>query len=261
MELTGLKYEKKGPVGIVSFNRPETLNAMDTNTVDEMKWVLGEIDKDTDIRCVILTGAGAKSFSAGGDINEEADKDVLSSYEFAKNGAMLLEMMERFRVPIIAAINGYALGGGLEFAIACDIRIASEKAKLGSPEITLGVYPGWGGTQRLPRIVGMSKAKLIMFTGGMYSAQESLEMGLVDKVVPPESLMDECMALAEKISAQPPLAINYIKSVVYDGMQCDLQRALQLEAAMFAHLYFTDDMREAYTAYLEKRPPKPYTGR
>ena len=146
-------------------------------------------------------------------------------------------------------------------SIACDIRIAADDAKLGSPEIDLGVYPGWGGTQRLPRIVGMSKAREIMYTGDRYTARQALEMGLVDRVVPADRLMDEALALAEKIASKAPMAIRYIKTSIYEGMQCDLQRALQMESALFAHLYATKDTKEAYAAYLEKRPPKGFIGR
>ena len=261
MELKGLLYEKRGRVGIVSFYRPEVLNAMNTETVVEMKKVFSAMDEDPDIRCVILTGHGDRAFCAGGDIHEEAEKDVIAAYEFVRNGGELLEKIERFKAPVIAVINGYCLGGGVEFAIACDIRIAADNAKIGSPEIDLGVYPGWGGTQRLPRIVGMSRAREIMYTGEKFTAQRALEIGLVDHVVPAASLMDEAMALAEKIASKAPMAIRYIKTSVYDGMQCDLQRALQMEAALFAHLYSTKDTKEAYAAYLEKRPHKDYIGR
>lgn len=261
MELHGLLYEKRGRIGVISFHRPEVLNAMNTETVIEMKKVFSEMDEDPDIRCVILTGHGDRAFCAGGDIHEEAEKDVIAAYEFVRNGGELLEKIERFKAPVIAAINGYCLGGGVEFAIACDIRIAADNAKLGSPEINLGVYPGWGGTQRLPRIVGLSKAREIMYTGDKYTAQQALEMGLVDRVVPAASLMDEAMALAEKIASKAPMAIRYIKTSIYDGMQCDLQRALQMESALFAHLYSTQDTKEAYAAYLEKRPHKEYIGR
>ena len=261
MELRGLLYEKRGRVGIISFHRPEVLNAMNTETVIEMKKVFAAMDEDSDIRCVILTGHGEKAFCAGGDIHEEAEKDVIAAYEFVRTGGELLEKIERFKAPVIAAINGYCLGGGVEFAIACDIRIAADDAKLGSPEIDLGVYPGWGGTQRLPRIVGMSKAREIMYTGDRYTARQALEMGLVDRVVPADRLMDEALALAEKIASKAPMAIRYIKTSIYDGMQCDLQRALQMESALFAHLYATKDTKEAYAAYLEKRPPKGFIGR
>ena len=258
--LNGLLYEKRGRVGIVSFHRPQVLNAMNPQTVVEMKRVFSHMDQDPDIRCVILTGEG-RAFCAGGDINEEAEKDVLAAYEFVRNGGELLEQIERFKAPVIAAINGYCLGGGLEFAIACDIRIAAGNAKLGSPEINLGVYPGWGGTQRLPRIVGMGRAREIMYTGEKFTAAKALEIGLVERVVPAERLMEEAMALARQIADQAPLAIRYIKTSVYDGMQCDLQRALQMEAALFAHLYSSQDTREAYAAFLEKRPHKDYIGR
>ena len=261
IEFKGLLYEKRGRVGIISFHRPDVLNAMNTDTVNEMKKIFAMMDEDPDIRCVILTGAGDRAFCAGGDIQEEVNKDVISGYEFVRNGGELLETMERFKAPVIAAINGYCLGGGLEFAIACDIRIAADDAKLGSPEINLGVYPGWGGTQRLLRIVGASKAREIIYTGDKYTAQEALAMGLVERVVPKEKLMEEAMALAEKIASKAPMAIRYIKTCIYDGAQCDLQRALQIESALFAHLYFTEDTKEAYAAFLEKRPHKDYIGR
>lgn len=260
-EYGGLLYEKLGQISIISFNRPKYLNAMNSESNVEMQNIFNQMAEDPDVRCVILTGEGQKSFCAGGDINEEAENDVLSAYEFVRLGASLLETIERFKAPVIAAINGYCLGGGLEFAAACDIRVAADTAKLGSPEINLGVFPGWGGTQRLPRIVGLSKAREIIYTGDKYTATQALEMGLVDRVVPADRLMDEAMALAKKIAAKPPLAIRYIKTSIYDGMQCDLQRALQIESALFAHLYSSQDMKEAYSAYLEKRPAKEFIGR
>lgn len=261
MEYKGLLYEKRGHIGIISFHRPEVLNAMNTDTVLEMGKIFAAMDQDPDIRCVILTGEGERAFCAGGDINEEAEKDVLSAYEFVRTGAVLLETIERFKAPVIAAINGYCLGGGVEFAIACDMRIAADNAKIGSPEINLGVFPGWGGTQRLLRIVGSSKAREIIYTGDKYTATQALGMGLVDRVVPADRLMDEAMALAEKISSKAPLAIRYIKTAIYDGAQCDLQRALQMESALFAHLYTTKDREEAYAAYFEKRALREFIGR
>jgi len=260
MELKGLLYEKRGHIGMISFHRPEALNAMNSNTIAEMLKVFAAMKDDPDIRCVILTGSG-RAFCAGGDIREEVEKDVISAYEFVRNGAVILETMERFKAPVIAAINGYCLGGGLEFAIACDIRIAADNARLGSPEVNLGVFPGWGGSQRLPRIVGMAKAREIMYTGDHYTAQQAKEMGLVEQVVSADQLMDTALNLAEKIASKPPMAIRYIKTSVYDGMQCDLQRALQMESALLAHLYATEDMKEAYAASLEKRPHKDYIGR
>lgn len=257
--MSNLIYYKENNIGVIKFNRPKVLNSVDTPTVDEFSNLLDEWSEDQDLRCVILTGEG-RAFCCGGDINEEATKNVLSAYIFVRNGAMLLEKMERYSVPIIAAINGYCLGGGGEFALACDIRIAADNAQIGFPEINLGVYPGWGGTQRLPRVVGMSKAREMIFTGDKYSAEECLRIGLVDKVVKAEKLMDEAMELASKIASKPPLAIKYARTAIYDGIQCDLQRGLQIEAGLFAQLYCTEDMKEAYAAYLEKRPSRGYKG-
>ena len=261
MEYSNLLYEKRGNIGIVSFNRPKFLNAMNSATNLEIKDVFEKMDADEDIRCVILTGAGDRAFCAGADINEEAENGVLEAYAFVRLGAKIMEAIEKFRTPVIAAVNGYCLGGGVEFALACDIRIAAENAKFASPEVTLGVFPGWGGSQRLPRTIGLSKAKEFMFTGDKYTAAEALEMGLVDRVVPAADLMTEALALAEKIASRPPMAIRYIKTAVYDGMQCDLERALQIESALFSHLYATQDTKEAYAAFLEKRPAKPFIGR
>lgn len=258
--MNGLLYEKRGHVGVIKFNRPRVLNAMDTETTGEFSCILSEIEADGNVRCVVLTGEG-RAFCAGGDIDEESGKDVRAAFEFAMMGDRLLERMERLRVPIIAAINGYALGGGLEFALACDIRIAAETARLGSPEVSLGTFPGWGGTQRLPRTVGLSKAKELMMTCDSVDAGEALRIGLVDRVVRAESLMDEALKMAEKIADSPPLAVKYVKLSVNEGSQCDLTRAIQLEANIFAQLYATEDLREAYDAYLEKRPHKPYQGK
>lgn len=261
MELKNLIYEKKGFVGIVKFNRPKQLNAIDSDTVMEIIDLFDVMGRDDDIRCVVLTGEGERAFSAGGDIQEEAEKTLLTAYDFIRLGTEALASVENFRAPVIAAINGYCLGGGTEFALCCDMRIAADNAKLGSPEITLGLLPGWGGSQRLPRLIGMSKAKEFMFTGDKYKAQQALEMGLVDKVVPAADLLEEACALAEKIASRPPMAVQYIKTLVNDGMQCDLQRALKMEGAMAAHLFETQDNKEACAAFLEKRPHKDFIGR
>lgn len=262
--MSGILYETRevGPgskIGIITFNRPKVLNAMNTETVNEFAALLPEIDKDKSVRCLILTGAG-RAFCAGGDIQEEVTKNAITGYAFGRNCDELLEKVERFRTPIIAAVNGYALGGGLEFALACDIRIASKKAFLGSPEITLAVIPGWGGTQRLPRLVGPSKAKQIMFTGEKVSAEECYRIGLVDELVEPEELMDKAIAMATAIAKWGPLAMQYLKTVIMEGMQCDQERGILYECAMFGHLYDTKDAKEAMNAFLEKRPARPFTG-
>ena len=261
--MNGIKYEitgKDNHVGIITLNRPKALNAMNTETVNELRELLKEIDNDKNIRCLIITGEG-RAFCAGGDINEESQTTVITGYQFSRNCMEVLDTMESFREPIIGAINGYALGGGLEFALACDIRIASKTAKLGSPEITLAVIPGWGGTQRLPRLIAPSKAKQLMFTGDSITAEEAYRIGLVDEVSEPEELMNDAIKMAEKIAHWGPLAMTRLKIAVNDGLQCDLQRGLQIEAALFAQLYGTEDQQEAMHAFLEKREPKPFVGR
>lgn len=261
--MNGLKYAVTGEnknIGVITLNRPEALNAMNTETVNELRDLLKEISDDETIRCLILTGEG-RAFCSGGDINEESEKNVITGYEFARNCDEVLDTIEHFRVPVIAAINGYALGGGLEFALACDIRIASKKAFLGSPEISLAVIPGWGGTQRFPRLVGASKAKQLMFTGDKISAEEAYRIGLVDELAEPDALMKDAMTMAEKIAHWGPLAMKYLKIAVTDGMECDLQRGIQIESALFAQLYGTEDQQEAMYAFLEKRPAKPFVGR
>ena len=261
MIMKGLKYDVVGQeknVGLIIIDRPKALNALNTETVDELRELLREIDQDESIRCLILTGEG-RAFCSGGDINEESEKNVITGYEFSRNCMEVLDYMEHFRTPIIGAINGYALGGGLELALACDIRIASKTAKLGSPEITLAVIPGWGGTQRLPRLIPLSKAKQLMFTGDSISAEEAHRIGLVDEVSEPDELMTDALRMAEKIAHWGPLAMKYL--AVNEGLQCDLQRGLQIEAALFAQLYGTQDQQEAMHAFLEKRPPKPFVGK
>ena len=261
--MRGLKYEVIGAnssVGLITFNRPEALNAINTETINEFRALLDEINRDERIRCVILTGSG-RAFSAGGDINEESQTTVISGYQFSRNCAEVLDTIEHFRTPVIAAINGYALGGGLEFALACDIRIASTSAFLGSPEITLAVIPGWGGTQRLPRLIAPSKAKQLMFTGDKISSEEAYRIGLVDELAAPDALMVTALEMAEKIAQWGPLAMKYLKIAVTDGLQCDLERGTQIESALFAQLYGTEDQKEAMHAFLEKRKPKPFVGK
>lgn len=261
MELTKTLYEKQGQVGVIKFNRPEVLNAIDDGVLEELAAIFTEMDVDPDIRCVVITGEGPKAFSAGGDIAEESKKGCLEGYHFIRGFTKVSELMEGFKAPIIAAINGYCLGGGVEIALACDIRMAADNAKLGSPEVSLGLLPGAGGTQRLPRTIGMSQAKLWMFTGDKYTAQRCLELGAVDLVVPADRLMEEAMALAEKLASRAPLSIRYIKTLVQQGMQTDLQRAQQMEAAMAAHLFTTQDKKEACDAFLEKRPRRDFIGK
>lgn len=261
MEFTKIIYEKLGKVGVIKLNRPEVLNAIDDDVLQELAVAFEEMDRDDDIRCVVLASTVPKAFSAGGDIAEEYKKGCLEGFHFIKGFTRVSTLMEQFKAPVIAAINGYCLGGGVEIALACDIRIAADNAKFGSPEVSLGLLPGAGGTQRLPRTIGMSQAKLWMFTGDRYTAQRCLELGLVDIVTPAETLMEEAVALAEKLASRAPLSIRYIKTLVNEGMQTDLQRAQQIEASMASHLFTTQDKAEACRAFLEKRPCGEFVGK
>lgn len=261
MNLEKTLYEKRGRVGIVKLNRPSVLNAIDDQLLAELAEIFIEMGRDPDIRCVILTGEGRKAFSAGGDIAAELSKNVLQGYDFVLGFTRLSNLIEGFKAPVIAAINGYCLGGGVEIAITCDIRMAADNAKLGSPEVELGLIPGAGGTQRLARLMGESRAKLWMLSADKYTAQQCLDLGVVDIVVPADRLMEEAMTLAEKLAAKAPLAVQYIKSLVHEGLQTDLQRALKMEGGMAAHLFSTQDKKEACTAFLEKRPHKEFVGK
>ena len=261
MDYKNIIVEKKGYVGIIKFNRPEVLNALNGAILDELVALLGEWEKE-DIRAVVLAGDTCKkAFSAGGDISEESKKGAIEGYEFIQAFTRATDAIEHFKAPVIAAIHGYCLGGGVEIALACDVRIASDTAKLGSPELGLGLLPGAGGTQRLTRVMGLSRARMWIYSCDKYKADRCLELGVVDMVVPADQLMDEAIALAEKYAAQAPMAIKYAKILTYEGMQTDLQRALRMEAGMAAHLFDTEDKKEACLAFLEKRERKPFVGK
>lgn len=261
MEYNNILFEKQGYVGIIRLNRPKVLNALDGAILEELASIFSEWEKDDDIRAVVLAGDPCpKAFSAGGDISEESKKGAIEGYEFIQKFNKVTEAIEHFKAPVIAAIHGYCLGGGVEIALACDVRIAADTAKLGSPELSLGLLPGAGGTQRLTRVMGLSKARMWIYSCDKYTAQQCAELGVVDIVVPAEQLMKEAMALANKYAAQAPMAIRYAKVLTYEGMQTDLQRALKMEASMAAHLFDTKDKKEACMAFLEKRERKPYVG-
>ena len=255
MELHGLIYEKKGRVGVIYLNRPERLNAIDTPTQEALVDLVDEINTDTEIGCVVLTGVG-RAFCSGGDISEESEKTVISGYEFSILGHAMTNALATCKLPVIAAINGYALGGGLEYALACDFRYAASTAKIGAPESNLGVIPGAGGTQRLSRLVGVTKAKEMIYTGRKYTAEQCLEMGLVDRVCEPEKLMDEAMAFAEEIASRAPISIRIAKFAIDRGIDMDLASSLDLEAALYGLIHSTRDAKEGLNAFLEKRAPK-----
>lgn len=241
-------------IAVVTINHPP-VNALDQKTVAELGQVIDELEKKPEARIIILTGAGEKAFIAGGDITVFPGLNRVTAEQFALSIQSTLSKMEESRKVVICAINGLALGGGCEVAMACDIRIASEKAKLSQPEVNLGVMPGAGGTQRLPRLVGRGKAMELVFTTDMISAEEAKAIGLVNRVVPAESLLEEAKKMAKKILTKGPVAIAMAKRAIHEGLEMTLKEGLKLEAKLFGELFETSDMREGVKAFLEKRTP------
>jgi enoyl-CoA hydratase len=251
--LENLLYEKKGGIAYVTVNRPAVRNALNAQTVRELKTVFDQAKNDDEIHVVILTGAGDKAFVAGADINELAVQTPASGKEYALAGQSVFDDIEQLGKPVIAAVNGYALGGGCELAMACTFRIASESAMLGQPEVKLGIVPGYGGTQRLPRLVGKGRAMQILLTGDMIPATEALRIGLVNQVVSPLELIATADSIAKKIMANAPLAVKFCIEAVNRGMEMTQQEGEFLEATLFGLCCATDDMREGTRAFLEKR--------
>ena len=256
MAFDNLLFDRDGGVAIVTINRPKVLNALNAQTLDELSRVIVELKQDESARVVILTGAGDKSFVAGADINELAVQTPTSGREHALAGQHVFDAIESMGKPVIAAINGYALGGGCELAMACTLRIAADTAKLGQPEITLGLLPGYAGTQRLPRLVGTGKALEMILTGALVGAEEAQRIGLVNRVVPAAWLMVEARKLADQLATSAPIAMRYIISAVNKGVEMPFAEACQYEATLFGLIASTDDMREGTTAFLEKRKPE-----
>ena len=249
-----------GAVAIVTVNRPGVLNALSVATLDELRRAMHDLQRDDTVRVVILTGAGDKSFVAGADINELARQTPVTGRDLARSGQSVFELIETLGKPVIAAINGYALGGGCELAMACTIRLAAEHAKLGQPEINLGLIPGYGGTQRLPRLVGAGRALELMLTGAPITAAEAFRIGLVNRVLPAAEMMPAARALATQLAAQPPIAVRYILDAVHRGLQMSAVDGQVLEATLFGLVTATEDMREGTRAFVEKRKPA-FTGR
>jgi enoyl-CoA hydratase len=255
-EPTRLLIERDGPVTIVTLNRPDVLNALDATLIDELVAVLAECDCDPAVRALVLTGAGSKAFAAGADIGElNALSSSIEGVRKARSGQDLTLAIERSRLPVIAAVNGFALGGGCELAMACDIRIASENARFGQPEVNLGLIPGYGGTQRTTRLVGRGDAAYLCLTGEIIDAAEALRIGLVQRVVPAGSLLDEAKRIAHVIASRAPLAVAACKRAIVGGAHLPLADALALEALEFGTLVTTRDFREGTSAFLEKRAP------
>jgi enoyl-CoA hydratase len=248
-----LLYERKDTIGILTINRPEKMNALSNELTTELKQVLDEIDADKDLRVLVITGAGDKAFVAGADINELVDRDAVIGRQVSRFRQDLFSCIENLSIPVIAAVNGYALGGGLELALACNIRIAAEEAKFGAPEVKLGIIPGDGGTQRLPRLVGLGRAMEMVITGDFVDADEAYRIGLANRVVPAEELMDTTMALAKKIASRPPLAVKYAKEAVNRSQEGDAVSGYALESYLHALACTTEDKKEGVAAFLEKR--------
>ena len=244
--------EQKGSVGILTIDRPEALNALNSAVLAELDAAITAVEQNDGIRAVILTGAG-RSFVAGADIAEMKEFSSIDGKQFGVRGSGIFLRLENLPKPVIAAVNGFALGGGCELSMACDIRVASEKAVFGQPECGLGIIPGYGGTQRLARLIGKGRAKELIFTCDRIDAQEAYRIGLVNKVVPAEELMDVCMAMAEKILANGSYAIALAKASIETGMDTDLANGLTVEAANFGLTYASHDKKEGMAAFLEKR--------
>jgi enoyl-CoA hydratase len=248
--------ERQENYAIITFNRPKVLNALNQSLLAELAAAIDELADDDDVRAVVLTGAGDRAFAAGADIGEFNDLSSASiAAGFAQRGQALTNKIERLSKPVIAAINGFALGGGCELAMACDIRVAADTARLGQPEINLGIIPGYGGTQRLARLVGKGAAKLLCLSGDPLTADEALRIGLVDKVTPAADLLAEAKALAAKLAGKAPVAVAAIKQAINVGAEGTLADGLAFEAAQFGLTFDTEDRVEGVNAFLEKRPP------
>jgi enoyl-CoA hydratase len=254
MAYKNIVVEKKDGIGKITINRPKVLNALNQETIEEITNVVKELGKDSKIKVLILTGEG-KAFIAGADISAMAKMTTLEARKFAEAGHNMLNTFESSRLPVIAAVNGFALGGGCETLMACDIVIAAKSAKIGQPEINLGISPGFGGTQRLPRLVGRMKAKELLLTGKNLSAEEAYTIGLVNKVVDDEALLEEAEKLATNIAKKSSVQTNFIKALVNTGIDIDLNSANSLEISYFSSSFSTHDQKEGMKAFLEKRKP------
>jgi enoyl-CoA hydratase/carnithine racemase len=256
LALANVRYEKKGSIAYVTVNRPKVLNALNTPTWTDLRAAFEDAKADASVQGVILTGAGDKAFIAGADISELAHVDAYEAEESSRFGQSVLDLIENLGKPVIAAINGFALGGGCETAMACTIRIAAEHAKFGLPEVTLGLLPGGGGTQRLPRLVGKGRALQLILTGDTISAQEAYRIGLVNEIVPAAGLIERAETILKQIAANAPIAVKFSLEAANKGLDTSQNEGLALEASYFGICAATEDKKEGTSAFLEKRAPK-----
>ena len=251
-----VRYEKKDSIGIATINRPEALNALNSQVISDLEALISEVEKDTELRAFILTGEG-RSFVAGADIGEQKPMDVAQGRKWGQRGSALFRRIEKLEIPTIAAVNGFALGGGCELAMSCDIRICSDNAMFGQPEVGLGITPGFGGTQRLPRLVGMGMAKQLLYTARNIDAAEALRIGLVNAVVPQAELMDTALKMANNVAKNAPIAVRACKKAVNEGMQVSIDKAVEIEEKLFGGCFETHDQVEGMACFLSREKPKP----
>lgn len=247
-----IRYEEKEEIGFLTISKPEVLNALDAQVLQEIDRVLDQIENEKKVGALILTGEG-RAFAAGADISAQSVLDMEGGRQWGRYGSGVFRKLELLSIPTIAAVNGFALGGGCELAMACDMILASSKAKFGQPEVGLGITPGFSGTQRLPRLIGKARAMELILTGDMIKAEEALRIGLVNRVAEPEQLLDTARELAKKIMANGPLSVKYAKAAVVRGLQMDMDSAIALENELFAMCFATKDQKEGMKAFLEKR--------
>lgn len=254
-----LKFEAQNDIGLLTINRPEALNALNSQVITELSTQLQEIAASS-LRCLIITGAGSKAFVAGADIAEMKDLSVQEAQTFSEAGNQVMKQIESLPMPVIAAVNGYALGGGCELALSCDLRICGENAVFGLPEVGLGILPGYGGVQRLVRTVGLASAKEMAFTARNIKAEEALTIGLANQVVPAEELMDKAMKIAERIAVNAPFGVRAVKEVAQASVGLTVEKTFCLESELFGKCFSTEDQAEGMRAFLEKRKHAPYSG-
>jgi enoyl-CoA hydratase len=256
MDYRNILVEHRDGVAVVTVNRPDKLNALDDRTMEELEAAFAALASDASVRGVILTGAGEKAFVAGADIGELSRQNPVEGKERSIRGQRMLDRIETLGKPVVAAVGGFALGGGCELAMACHVRVASENAKLGTPEVKLGLMCGYAGTQRLARLVGKGRALELLLTGEMVDAQEAFRIGLVNRVVPRPKLLEESEALLRKMLANGPVSLRFVIEAVNSGLEMPFAEGQKLEATLFGLLCTTEDMKEGTKAFLEKRPPK-----